>query len=377
MTITKAEGKTKMAKSVATTTKTATDAKDAKHIDTLVNKINDSVMFNLSLSSIELFHSNFLALIFQKYPDVFYMVIGKTPPPVDLREFRVEREKRKVDITVTHGKSKYFIENKVKDILRQEQYDKICDNGVGKYYLFSLLGDDMRYIDETNKPKWKELGYSHIVKVLKNYSEDRQLNEFTPFVRDYCEYMPAFIELLNEYSSRKKYLLYNDSEVSKRLEKAKLRAIFYKCVMVRFMHQFHQKFDNECPHIGTHWGINRSNATMDFRVEIHHPEIPNEKRELTIRIQTENDQFRIFAECDTTVRNDLEECWWFDKKWRSANKREYLKYGVDHWYQIDTEIDLRNMSFDTLMDLIYNRLKDGKRKIIAYYDSRMTPCQKG
>ena len=107
-----------------------------------------SPMFQLSLGSKELFHSNFLFWIWQVSPEMFRYLIQqlfeKSGCPVDFSEwgerFEVKRESNNYDLCVLADNSvKLVIENKVKSIPNKEQLDGYWNETTNaKHLLLSL-----------------------------------------------------------------------------------------------------------------------------------------------------------------------------------------------------------------------------------------------
>lgn len=103
----------------------------------IVTKLRKSPMFQLSLSSKELFHSNFLYWIWQVSPTMFQYMISqlfmKAGRPIDHEEwpeyYEVHREYNNFDLCVIskndesdkQGKVRLVVENKVKSIPRLSQ----------------------------------------------------------------------------------------------------------------------------------------------------------------------------------------------------------------------------------------------------------------
>lgn len=92
-------------------------------METIINKLKESPLYNLSMANKELFHSNFIAWFGKKYPALFIELINKLLPnrynwfDGGYNELRIEREYNHFDISVFKGQElKLVIENKVKSI---------------------------------------------------------------------------------------------------------------------------------------------------------------------------------------------------------------------------------------------------------------------
>lgn len=306
----------------------------------LISRLENSVMFNLSLSSKELFHSNFLAFLFKKYPDLFGKIIGA----IDFETITIFREHQNVDLKI-FGKNtqKYFIENKVKDVLSQIQYDDVSSKDKDALFiLFSLLGNNLSSIDNTHR--WKEFGYSDIVGHLRNY--DFKDNYTKYIVDDYCNFVEALVLLLgNELKNCNKYIFYYSNSTFEQLHSIRMHDVFLKYGMSLLKNSFEKQFKDT----QVHFGINRGKGTIDFL-----------KKDMPVYIQIEDSQYRKVAICDENTRNELENKGWFNNNWRSSRNKPYLSYAVNDknkkfWYQLK-EIDIKNMSFEELGQRIYQDL---------------------
>jgi hypothetical protein len=93
-------------------------------LEGLKDRLRANPIYNLSLGSRELFHSNFLAWLFETYPQMLEALIGKEQEtPVE-----VKREERNLDLIIDHelgGQAfSIVVEVKVKDAPRPEQLMK-------------------------------------------------------------------------------------------------------------------------------------------------------------------------------------------------------------------------------------------------------------
>lgn len=91
-----------------------------------INKIielKSSPIFNLSLSSKELFHSNFIAWICDNYPNEFgNILINKFNLDVECKEIiSTKREAKNLDLIIEFKSIKLIIENKVKSVPNKDQ----------------------------------------------------------------------------------------------------------------------------------------------------------------------------------------------------------------------------------------------------------------
>lgn len=149
----------------------------------IVDDLKSSPLFNMSLSSKELFHSNFIAWIIENYPKLFYSKISDYFNFQDDEIIEVRREQANIDLTLKLKAKTIFIENKVKSSPNEEQlknYRK--DNQQDIFILLSLIKPSFNL----ESIGWKFLSYYEIIKIIR-YIEQNITNKY-------------HIELLKDYS---------------------------------------------------------------------------------------------------------------------------------------------------------------------------------
>lgn len=307
--------------------------------------LKKSILFNLSLSSKELFHSNLLSFLFNYNNSLFCQIIG-----IENFSFEVRREYKNIDIEIIGDSKKYLIENKVKDIIDDEQIDKIenCfkNNEYNEFYLFSLLGNNLEMLKEKH-PLWKEIRYEKIIDVLKKQSYDDAYLGF--LINDYCNFMTIIISLLkNEYLNCNKYILHYKNTTVQKFKEIRLHDLFFKYGMSHFISYFRR--NNGGNDIQASYMINRAKPTMTFFKQLNGIEYG---------IETEDTDYRRYIIGNNQAKAFFEKRGWFDKNWRSANGKEYLKYdntkNSTFWYQNNfRNRNIENISYKELLDFIKN-----------------------
>lgn len=316
-------------------------------MDTRFFDLNNSVMFNLSLSSKELFHSNFLSYLFNYDNSLFCKIIGS-----DFFEFKVKRERKNIDIEIAGNYTKYIIENKIKDIIDNVQIEKIenCrkENDYDRVYLFSLLGNNLEMLGKKH-PLWEEIGYEKIIAVLKEHKFNDIYLELLK--NDYCNFLAILISLLKEeFENCNKYILHRKNNSVQKFEAIRLHDLYFKYGMSHFANYFIK--NNDKKDIQINLSMNRANATMTFSKQFNGVEYG---------IETEDTDYRRYIIGDIKSRSFFETIGWFDKNWKSASGKEYLKY--DHvknstfWYQ-------NNFKNRIIENITYNELLNFIRKDI-------------
>lgn len=173
-------------------------------------KLRKSPMFQLSLSSKELFHSNFLYWIGLEFPDMFKYILvqlfqnaGKTLPLDEWAEgFKVKREHEHFDLCVTdkeETKVLLVIENKVKSIPNKAQLDNYYLKSTdAKHLLISLSTDFPEYEEIENEKIWAIANYKNLADVLSVSIENRIGYKFD-IIRDYIGYISNFHFLVEKW----------------------------------------------------------------------------------------------------------------------------------------------------------------------------------
>ncbi len=147
-------------------------------LDQIISELKHSPLFNLSLSSKELFHSNLLAWLCELYPNHVGRAFAsflKTPPQV-YEGLKVYRERHNIDLTLeySHGEQ-LIIENKVKSLPRLEQLEAYAEAGFDKtstsFLLLSLtppLFADLHTatISLNDGTVWHYLDYQNLANLL-------------------------------------------------------------------------------------------------------------------------------------------------------------------------------------------------------------------
>ena len=154
-----------------------------EHID----KLNESTLFQLSLGSKELFHSNFLAWLAEKsvaFNQVILNLIGIKD--CHIKPLHVYREKEYIDLWLEYkigvNTVNVFIENKVKSLPYRSQLDSYAEKQAKKknvdnhYILLSLyrpsfVDHNNCYVSELENDKsvkWHYLSYAELADRLTN-----------------------------------------------------------------------------------------------------------------------------------------------------------------------------------------------------------------
>jgi hypothetical protein len=151
-------------------------------INETIGVLKSSPLFNLSLASKELFHSNFLAWLCQEYPKLAFQLFAQylKDPPTTCDQVTAERERKNIDLWLTFsGVEELAIENKVKSIPDQSQLNKYAEEIKGTHIGFMLLSltrpeflsDGKTSIVLENGETWHYLSYVDLAKKLRDLAD--------------------------------------------------------------------------------------------------------------------------------------------------------------------------------------------------------------
>lgn len=238
-----------------------------KDLNDIKKELNASPMYNLSLSSKELFHSNFLAWLGnnKETRQFFVAVIKELAEEIELDcngEWEVAREDKNFDLCIREAIKKIkkgeevvvgyryilVIENKVKSIPRKPQLDeyvkKIEDlkgnKDVPNYLLLTLANEfpDKKSISE--EKKWEIKTYANLADAMNNAlccikEEDKGIYHKSLII-DYISFISNLNDLVEKWQANEKYANNDDlGELNKISDlRAKIRFSSY-CIKLQGM----------------------------------------------------------------------------------------------------------------------------------------------
>ncbi len=194
---------------------------------TLRNKIESTLNYQLSLSNLELYHSNLFAVVLEKSEFInhkfFSDVIDVNKKYTDLK---VYREKNSIDLTIEvideDGKTHViFIENKVKSLPDENQLIRYSEkDSNAKGILLSLVKPEFELPDS-----WFRRSYVELIKYYRDLL-DKVDETFRLFLKDYIEYMENVEKFIGKVSYGESY--YFEESNNKVLEGMRLRSVIEK-----------------------------------------------------------------------------------------------------------------------------------------------------
>ena len=239
---------------------------------TLRNKIENTLNYQLSLSNLELYHSNLFAVVLEKSEFInhkfFSNVIDINKKYTDLK---VYREKNSIDLTIEvidedRRAHVIFIENNVKSLPEKSQLIRYSEkDSNAKGILLSLVnpGFDL-------PGSWFRKSYGELIYYYRDLL-DKVDETFRLFLTDYIDYMENIEEFIGMVSYSESY--YFEESINKVLERMRLRSLIEKIHYTNLENQIaSSKYETYSGRIrGAHFlGINLpiDGTTSSFDIQI-------------------------------------------------------------------------------------------------------------
>lgn len=263
-------------------------------VDILPNELQQNPMYRLSMSSLELFHSNFLEWLFDLDHKAFLTCFGFD---VDSSTYTIEREyhlgkrDRKqwvTDIAVfKNGKMILIIENKIKSTpskgqlkYQNELAGEDCKKVLLSLFEYSVIEDKL---SKFCKVLYKDL----IDKILTNYESHSQ---FVPYIKDYCKMLQKLQNILDNdpLVTGWKDGHYTAHLSSKKLEIYDMMDAFRKYQAASLVNKFEESIVEKDTSMTCEHSLNNKRACATIAYKL------NDR--LNVGVQIEHDQLRIFFE---------------------------------------------------------------------------------
>lgn len=333
--------------------------------------LENSLLYQMSLGSKELYHSNVWAWLIEKDP-VFMSVFFNGIELSRFTNIKVEREKQNRDIVITflyNGEKEYFvIENKIKSLPTKEQFKRYTEN-IGGYCLSraaftGIVNPFVGHVQiENNNMEmlWEFCSYAEISKEIKRIASetDKLTSEQRRQVYEYCQIIEEMYNVLFSELEKNKGIL--EYENNLQLDKIRLNHLSAKLKGADFLsfldanlnaRKFIKGFT-----LDKHQSFNNGKVTIDLR---YSNKTEQSKEWLVLGVQIEGYQYRIMAErnkdqysCED-VYNEFKNSWFNRKDKSSSMRKEYCKYqGEDYSFVYQYQkIDENNNAYVTLLKLI-------------------------
>lgn len=370
-----------------------------KDLDKIQKGLENSLLYQMSLGSKELYHSNVWAWLIRQDPEFVNVFF---PNYNEQYEFeKVEREKHNRDLIVQFDKNGkgyfYVIENKIKSLPSKEQLEKYTVEYLdGKKMLGGVFTGirntfemEILEIQKNNiSCNWSFISYNQIADRIQKIAEKSdKVKEKLPQILEYCDNVRTMDDIIKcALEAKENILNYNcDKRLDELLDKTGLKDVFVKLKGADFVRcardikletdlkallpknsDFKLEFAKQ--------SFNNGNATIDFRFSNW-----KEKCEdwLKIGVQLQGEEYRLLAERNKNHKEDeiYEEFKgvWFDenidehKKARSvfgkptSMRHKWCKYGgadsnVNYTFVYQHYL-INGKDYETLFESIKSDLK--------------------
>ena len=326
---------------------------------TVIEALKKSPMFQLSLSSKELFHSNFLYWIWNISPalfkDIINELLGHNSSKTWPDKYSVKREYNNYDLCVVDSIDtvKLVIENKVKSIPNLKQlkayknYEDGKKNNDVEYLLLSLT-DDFPEKQEITK-EWSFANYRRLSEVIRELISGKYSSKLDAYqksiFRDYCTFIDCLHQIQSEWRINEftPYRIESDDYKELRINDLKEKIRFSKmCVMLGAIieqelkktvdynteraHIFGENNKDNIGQIFINSGMTRSQGLLEIKILV--------KSAVALVIQIQGNQYRHCIEFALS-------------KSYKDDKKNWEKYSVDQstgWY-IRSHIDKNQAPF--------------------------------
>ncbi|MBK2092928.1 PD-(D/E)XK nuclease family protein [Francisella philomiragia] len=285
-------------------------------------ELKKSPIFNMSLSSKELFHSNFIAWVLETYPKQMAEFFSEKLKLSNVDEItEIQREKQNIDISFKLGNTVVLIENKVKSIANIEQlqkYAKLEAKNFGKEY--KDIENVKNILLSLKKPtieldKWEHVSYDTLLDFFKKLKIDDQYHQ--SLIDDYVRLVQIIKEnIINKIDIKKVQLgdLFvkneenQDSKDLESLRTIKMHDIFLKGLYEDFAFEIKKQLCNEYNveytkepssngNISVYHGFTNSSGLVDIKYRVND--------NFYIGIQIQGNQYRHFVELFDNSKKDV------------------------------------------------------------------------
>ena len=362
-----------------------------------VEFLQKSLLYQTSLGSKELFHSNIWAWLIEQDPHVFINVFFSINQLKDYK-ITVKREWHHRDIAIlcenkiTNEKIYYAVENKIKSLPTKTQLKNYTENldtyklqGAVFTGLINPFGKNLEVENNGLKVEWRFVGYNTIAQKIKNLlNESKEIKGLKrEQILEYCKIIENIDAILNEELKTTENKL--DYIHSEHIEQLRINDLYIKLKGATFIEYFEKRkgqlissFSNY--NLIVEQSFHNGKATLDFR---YSNKTKDDAPWLHIGIQIEGNQYRIMAErnkfnggksCNEVYEEFVKHNWFdgtFDKtsgkvfgnptSMKSTNNKKYNQYGnnnnavysfVYQYYDINES----NNSYENLFTSIKNHL---------------------
>lgn len=350
-----------------------------------ISDLKKSPLFNLSLSSMELFHSNFLYWIAKNNSIEFGKQFAEflKLKIVDTEIQNISTEKGRIDFSFKYKKTgqEILFENKVKSLPNKAQLEKyyIKNKGTKKYLILLSLSEPPFKICGWSYLTYEELG--NIIKnILKNINDDYHKQ----IIEDYLNFISCLVNINKHInlSLADFYNFYCDNNFEQ-FKDIRLHGFYLKKKYERFSYliyenlkkqkiplaEFNEKivWESEEEKVFIRSDMTRGMGIADLKYRI--------AKNIVLGIQIQGNQYRMVVEDDNSknanrLKDNLKSYKiWFDfsksfpkhKIYPTSSSKEFNKYGNTFFYK-SVKIN-EDMKVSELLNIISKDIKLIRRNV--------------
>ncbi|HBF15885.1 MAG TPA: hypothetical protein DDW30_09470 [Clostridiales bacterium] len=258
-----------------------------------IEKLKNSLTYQMSLGGRELFHSNVWCWL-MKQDSAFIRVFFPSFDPEKDKVESIQREWLNMDLVIKLANQKiYIIENKLKSLPYPEQLQKYTENVEAKGH--RILGKVYTGVCDTltkeERKGWDFISYSDIAEGIEKQLEYSPLsNEQKAQIREYCSNIHCMIAIVNHELKSSENRLINSSGKELNDVSVRLQDLCIKLKGADFVDHLRKAFVHESS-LKITLGFNRKKSTIDIYYENESEKDPSP----ILGIQIEGTQYRRFA----------------------------------------------------------------------------------
>lgn len=386
-------------------------------MEEIFNELKKSPLYNLSMSSLENFHTNFLVWLGNTYPKETLNLLNSmlfSEKPIELVEgiefFSQENcgKNCKFDLCVKKDRQIILIlENKIKSYPTEEQlkkYNKGIEHNKGNFsndckkILLTLFPCNL----ELEKLNWKSVKYSDFLNENNPFMSNLQIPSYhEELIKDYFNLIKNLDIIITEYDKNITHTKYDMYDISKKFKAINFKNIYIKYRTFELMN-FIKKYVIEEKRIDTidiKFSTDFSNSNegvinIEKKYIIEETKTNNKKDnyDFILSIQIQGSQYRYCLVClDDKQENNKkrfdfaeslkEKKYWFNDTENKYNSRknnpyqdffkgnQYLSYKPDRIYQYK-KIESFESNTNNLADVTYESISEQVSKDIQTLNNK-------
>jgi hypothetical protein len=221
----------------------------------IINSLNKNPLFNFSLGSKELFHSNFIAWLLKcdmQFSELLLKNMGLIEIDNEIVHLNIQREKKNFDLLIeiqfTENSSYILIENKIKSLPYESQLNDYHQKFINDKDLNASFDSKMLLLTLTDPDfdiphPWMVLSYKNFADALDNTINNFNKNvtighlDLRSVVKSYCDFLSSLIKIIDVCSKSDHYDYYHSSTAELSKFYSDLKEIRIYDLILKYNHQ--------------------------------------------------------------------------------------------------------------------------------------------